>query len=157
MEETKKRDAETVLGDEENGQTGNKNKAQNQRPKGIITPDEALRLMKETFKGTLELVVPMRGGGRALGEIDYDLMNLTSAELMEALDSTEQNNNIYLITHRQAMAVFAASAAKLNGGVFDTRDILTRLSGVDGMRAERITKAFWNASCRVVSSNTLNG
>ncbi len=131
--------------------------------KAIVDPAEQL---KKLCRGTLGLMFPFRAFDQDVKELPYDLCALTGAEIAEALDSVLANN-MFAITNEQALAVFAESAGKCapyierDGGIktkmYDAKDVVKRISGVDSIKAVQVAKLFYNASTRVGNKNISNG
>ena len=125
----------------------------------ISDPAEQLR---ELCKGTLKLMSPIRAHGQDVKEIKYDFCDLTGMEMMDALDSVATINNMFGISNKQAMALFAATAEKCapmvdDGGkltrLFDAKDVKARLGAADSVKAMQLAKLFYNASSQAGNSN----
>ena len=85
-------------------------------------------------------------------ELNYDFCALTSLEMMDALDA-DGGANLFGITNRQALFLFAATAGKCNEKV-DEKDVRQRLSSADAVKAVQLAKLFYAASSRRAKPNT---
>ena len=118
--------------------------------KPISDPGEILR---ELCKGKMELMYPFRARGQDVAEIPYDFCALTGEELMDALDRAPYDN-MFRISNRQAMHLFAATAEKeappaeegRTGKIYDAKDIMRGLKAADAVKAAQLAKLFYNAS-----------
>jgi len=117
--------------------------------KAPLDPADELKTLN---KGTLKLLFPLRAASTDITELHYDFCGLTSMEMMEALDK-DGTVNLFGITNRQALYLFAATAGKCNDKV-DANDVCSRLSGADAVKAVQLAKLFYAASSRRVSRNT---
>lgn len=132
--------------------TMKKTEQESGKPEVINDPAEQLRRL---CRGTFSLTTPIRSGGKDLDEVKYDLCALTGEEILDALD-TGGANNMFAITNRQAMNLFATSVAnctELIGDDGSTRhlfpeEVKKAMSAVDTIRAVQIGKLFYNASSR---------
>ena len=149
---------------DEKQQENNQETSENSEEKKAVTdPAEQLRKL---CKGTLKLLFPIKAADQDVKELPFDLCALSGAEIASALDSVLVNN-MFAITNEQALAVFAMSAAKCapfiekEGGykskMYDAKDIKSRISAVDSIKAVQITKLFYNASTREGNKNISNG
>ena len=120
-----------------------------EKPKAPLNPADELR---KSSMGTLKLTFPIRAASTDVTELAYDFCGLTSLEMMEALDK-DGSLNLIGITNRQALYLFAATAAKCNEKV-DEADVLARLSSADAVKAVQLAKLFYVASNRRVRENT---
>ena len=120
-----------------------------EKPKAPANPADELR---KSSMGTLKLTFPIRAASTDVTELAYDFCGLTSLEMMEALDK-DGSLNLIGITNRQALYLFAATAAKCNEKV-DEADVLARLSSADAVKAVQLAKLFYVASNRRVRENT---
>ena len=96
-------------------------------------------------KGILHLEKPIKSGSGDVEELPYDFMALNGLELTDALDSSPSSQQIFGITNRQALALFAAAAAKQTESL-DKRDILERIGGTDAVEAVQLATLFFRAS-----------
>ena len=98
-------------------------------------------------KGRLTLETPILAGGEEIKELAYDFTVLTGTEYTDAMDSDINAQQIYRITYRQALALFAKAAAKQTDKV-DMRDILERIGMTDAVEAVQLATLFFSASTR---------
>ena len=63
-------------------------------------------------KGRLSLETPIVAGDEEITELAYDFNELTGMEYTDAMDSDPNAQQIYRITYRQALALFAKAASK---------------------------------------------
>ena len=113
--------------------------------------DEQMAAAEMLYSGVFKLRKPIEDGGRVYEELKYDFTSLTAAELCRAIDSaTDKAANVFNLTERQALALFAAAAAKETKGL-DATDIRERLSAMDGVAAIRVATIFFDASFRAGS------
>ena len=96
-------------------------------------------------KGILRLETTIRSSSRDVEELPYDFMALTGIEFTDALDSSPNSQNIYGITNRQALSLFAAAAAKQTDGL-DRKDIVERMGVSDAIEAVQLATLFFRAS-----------
>ena len=66
-------------------------------------------------KGTLELAVPIRARSADVSVLHYDFTKLSGWEYVEAMDSDTASRNVFQVSKKQALALFAAAAAKQAG------------------------------------------
>ena len=128
-------------------------------------PTDPYALLRMISKGTMALAEPFTAASRKVTELDYDFCALSGEELLDALDSVPAMNYM-TVTNKQGLRLFAAAAAKCAPFVdaasgnktllYDSRDISTRLSGVDALRAVMLAKNFYAASFRVGRTNSSN-
>lgn len=120
----------------------------------------AIEQLRELCRGTMKLMTPIRAHGEDVNEISYDFCGLTSSEMMDALDSVPVNN-MFAISNRQALALFAATAEKCapmtqEGGrksrLYDKKDI-ERMGAADSVKAVQLAKLFYTASSQAGNSN----
>lgn len=105
--------------------------------------DEA---MKEG-KGRLTLESPFTVGDTEITELIYDFTELTGMEYTDAMDSDPNALQIYRITYRQGLALFAKAAAKQTDHV-DMRDILENIGMTDAVEGVQLATLFFSASTR---------
>lgn len=96
-------------------------------------------------KGILHLETPIKSGSGDVTELPYDFMALTGLEFTDALDSSPSSREIYGITNRQALALFAAAAAKETESL-DRKDIVERIGASDAVEAVQLATLFFRAS-----------
>jgi hypothetical protein len=102
----------------------------------------ALETMTE---GTLNLLTPIKGGGKEITALPFNFMTLTGWEIAEAMDGDKSAGNAFRISYKQALLLFAAAAAKLTPEL-DATDIRQRLMGPDAINAVRLSEVFYHAS-----------
>ena len=98
-------------------------------------------------KGRLTLETPIMAGDEEITELVYDFTDLTGMEYTDAMDSDPNAQQIYKITDRQALALFAKAAAKQTERV-DMRDIIERMGMTDAVIAVQLATLFFSASTR---------
>ena len=107
---------------------------------------EASQAIKEG-RGILSLETPILAGDKNITELVYDFNELTGMEYIDAMDSDPNAQQIFKITYRQALALFAKAAAKETEYV-DMRDILERIGMTDAVEAVQLATLFFTASTR---------
>ena len=107
---------------------------------------EASAAMSEG-KGVLKLETPILAGDEDVTELIYDFNELTGIEYTDAMDSDPNAQQIFKITYRQGLALFAKAAAKQTERV-DYRDILERIGMTDAATAVQLSTLFFSASTR---------
>ena len=98
-------------------------------------------------KGRLRLETPIIAGDKEITELIYDFTEMTGLEYTAAMDSDPGAQQIYRITYRQGLALFATAAAKLTANV-DTKDIMERMGVTDAVEAVQLSTSFFAASTR---------
>lgn len=98
-------------------------------------------------RGRLKLETPIKSGDGEIDELKYDFTVLTGTEYADAMDSDMNAQQIYRITYRQALALFAKAAAKQTDGL-DMRDIIERIGGTDAVEGVQLATLFFSASTR---------
>lgn len=98
-------------------------------------------------KGVLTLETPFKIGEKEITKLNYDFNQLTGLEYTDAMDSDPNAQQIYKITYRQALALFAIAAAKQTE-FMDMRDILEHLGGTDAIECVQLATLFFSASTR---------
>lgn len=98
-------------------------------------------------KGRLSLETPILAGDEEIIELAYDFTEITGTEYVDAMDSDINAQQIYRITYRQALALFAKAAAKQTDGV-DARDIIERIGITDAVEGVQLATLFFSASTR---------
>ena len=107
---------------------------------------EASQALKEG-RGILSLETPILAGDKNITELVYDFNELTGMDYIDAMDSDPNAQQIFKITYRQALALFAKAAAKETEYV-DMRDILERIGMTDAVEAVQLATLFFSASTR---------
>ncbi len=98
-------------------------------------------------KGRLELETPIQAGEKEVTELAYDFNALTGLDYTTAMDSDPSALQIYRITYRQALALFAIAAAKQTEGL-DMQDIVQRIGGTDALEGVQLATGFFSAATR---------
>ncbi len=98
-------------------------------------------------KGVFHLETPIKGRDGEIKELEYDFMALTGIDFTDAMDSSTGTQQIFGITNRQALALFAIAAAKQTEAL-DMRDILERIGVTDAIEAVQLATIFFRASSR---------
>lgn len=104
-------------------------------------------------KGTLALATPIRARSKDITVLHYDFTKLTGWEYAEAMDSDSNARNVFVVTKKQAICLFAAAAAKATADV-DIQDIKERIGLADAQRAVQVATLFLTASAREAGKNT---
>jgi hypothetical protein len=99
----------------------------------------------KTGKGRLKLEKPLRAHDREIDELIYDFTDLTGMEYTEAMDNGFESNNVYAISNRQALSLFAKAAAKQTEDV-DQKDIMSQIGMTDALEGVQLAMLFFNAS-----------
>ena len=132
-----------------------------EKKQAISDPGEQLRKL---CSGTMTLMHPFKAHDQEVQEIKFDFCSMTGSEMMDALDSAPANN-MFTITNAQAMAMFAATAAKcapfiedgnIKSRLYDARDVKARLGAADAVKAIQLAKLFYHAAGQVGGKNTSN-
>lgn len=113
----------------------------------------AKRVLEGTVRGTLKLKKPIRAQSEDLTELYYDFSKLTGWEYVEAMDEGGTTRNVFEVSQKQALCLFAAAAGKATNGV-DAVDIRTRIGMEDTLRAVQIAMVFIVASARAENPST---
>ena len=111
---------------------------------------EKSRLANEAIsegKGRFHLETPIKGNDKDIDELEYDFTKLTGLEYTDAMDSDQSAMQIYRITYRQGLALFAAAVAK-EMPEFDKRDIIERIGVTDAIEGVQLATLFFTASTR---------
>lgn len=132
------------------------------KPVSINDPNEQIRLLG---KGKMTLAVPIRGRGKDISELHFDFTALTGWEYAEAMDADANTGNIFRISNRQALALFALSASKFttvkndageDERALDAIDIKQRLGAQDAVKAVQLATVFFSASTRAGNNRITN-
>ena len=110
-------------------------------------------LAGEITKGTLKLSTPIRAKSQDITELQYDFSKLTGWEYVEAMDADVTARNVFKISNKQALCLFAAAAGKATLDV-DATDIKERIGAVDALRAVQLATVFLITSTRAANQNT---
>ncbi len=107
-------------------------------------------------KGKITLFTPIRAAGKDITELRWNFRNLNGWEYANAMDC-DMSGSVFRITNRQALGLFAASAAKETtikneSGVdihpLDAQDIRERIGIDDCAKAVQVASVFFLASVR---------
>lgn len=98
-------------------------------------------------KGRLRLETPILAGDTEITELVFDFMSLTGMEYIDAMDTDQNATQIFRISYRQALALFATAAAK-NSDLLDMKDIIGRMGATDAVEAVQLATTFFTASTR---------
>ncbi|MBS6844007.1 MAG: hypothetical protein ACLTV6_06390 [Christensenellales bacterium] len=111
------------------------------------------QMHEDAKSGIITLKTPLRAGGRDVTELAYDFGKLTGWEYADAMDMDPRAGNIYRITRKQALCLFAMAAGKANEGV-DATDIRERLGVEDAQTAVEQAMVFLTTSTPEVKRNS---
>jgi len=98
-------------------------------------------------KGRLRLETPILANDEEITELVYDFTDITGMEYVAAMDSDPNAMQIFKITYRQGLALFATAAAKHTESV-DTRDIMERIGMTDAVEGVQLATLFFSSSTR---------
>lgn len=98
-------------------------------------------------KGILKLETPIKSGDQDITELAYDFNGITGLEYTEAMDTDAGASQIYRITYRQALALFAKAASK-QAERLDMKDIVSRIGATDAVEAVQLATLFFTAATR---------
>ncbi len=117
---------------------------------GIHT-EKAMKTTPDTpeslIRGTMILKNPMRAESTDITELKYDFSKLTGWEYVEAMDSDVNARNVFKITAKQALCLFAMSAAKETPKI-DATDIERQIGVTDAVKAVQLATVFLVTSTR---------
>lgn len=99
-------------------------------------------------RGVLRLETKIKSGDTEFEELPYDFNLITGLEYTEAMDTDPGASQIYRISYRQALALFAKAAAKQSGGRLDLKDIVSRIGATDAVEAVQLATLFFTAATR---------
>ena len=129
------------------------NKKQNEQSQEPSAQQPAPITLNMISKGTLELATPIRARSKDVTALHYDFTRLTGWEYAEAMDSAPAARNVFVVTKKQAICLFAAAAAKVTPDV-DAKDIKERIGLADAQRAVQVATLFLTTSAREAGRNT---
>lgn len=98
-------------------------------------------------RGALELKTPIRAAGTDVTVLNYDFNLITGAEYAEAMDTDPNAQQVFKITYKQALQLFARAAAK-ETPLVDARDITERIGVADAEVGTQLAMLFFNVSAR---------
>lgn len=110
------------------------------------------KAIKELYKGTLKLSKPIRAASEDITELHYDFTILTGWDYVDAMDSDTAAKNMFKITSKQALSLFAVAAAKKTDNV-DAKDIKERIGVVDAAKAVQLATVFLVTSTKEEKAN----
>lgn len=98
-------------------------------------------------KGRLELEKPILARDEEITELPYDFTEITGLEYTEAMDKDPNASQIYRITYKQALVLFAIAAAKQSDNL-DYQDIVERIGMTDALEGVQLATHFFIAATR---------
>lgn len=98
-------------------------------------------------KGKLRLETPIKAGDEQITELAYDFTTLTGLEYADAMDSDSNATQVFRITYRQGLALFAKAAAKQTERL-DMQDIIAQIGMTDAQEGVQLAALFFAASAR---------
>lgn len=98
-------------------------------------------------KGILRLETPITSREEEISELAYDFTDMTGLEYISAMDLDMNATQIFGITRKQALALFAQSAAKHTENL-DAQDIMSRIGMTDAVIATQLATLFFSAAAR---------
>ena len=122
-----------------------------QQSTGLSAPK--LLTLNDISKGTLELAVPLRARSKDIKVLHYDFTKLTGWEYAEAMDSDPTTRNMFVVSKKQAICLFAAAVAKVTPDV-DATDVKQRIGIADAQRAVQVATLFLTRAAREAGKNT---
>lgn len=121
--------------------------ALNERVEEIKAKTKESQEVMSQGKGRLKLEKPLHARGKEIDELCYDFTVLTGMEYADAMDNDPNAQQIFRITYRQGLALFAKAAAKQTEDV-DQRDILEQIGMTDAVEGVQLATLFFSASAR---------
>lgn len=98
-------------------------------------------------KGVLRLETPITSRDEEIEELEYDFTDMTGLEYISVMDTDMNATQIFGITRKQALALFAQSAAKHTENL-DAQDIMSRIGMTDAVIATQLATLFFSAAAR---------
>lgn len=98
-------------------------------------------------KGILHLETPITARDEEIEELEYDFTDMTGLEYISVMDTDMNATQIFGITRKQALALFAQSAAKHTENL-DAQDIMSRIGMTDAVIATQVATLFFSAAAR---------
>lgn len=145
-EENKKIADEQTVNQNSHQEQQDSQQAENQPAPKVLT-------LNDISKGTLELALPVRARSKDIKELRYDFSKLTGWEYAEAMDSDPIARNVFTVSKKQALCLFAAAVAKATPDV-DATDIKQRIGIADAQRAVQVATLFLTRAAREAGKNT---
>ena len=120
--------------------------------KSKFDPETPLKMAQNIGKGKMQLCSPIMDGERKYDELKFDFTALTGWEFARAMDTgaPRGGGSITNLTDAQAMALFAAAAAKCTDGL-DATDIRERMGAMDAIGAINTASLFFRSSLMATS------
>ena len=147
-EEKKTQEAEQIREqDAERAEKKTPREVAKEEMKALIEEIERSNEIIKTGAGRLKLEKPITARDKEVEELIYDFTDMTGLEYTEAMDGGKRSDNIYVITYRQALNLFAKAAAKKTEDL-DEHDIVERLGMTDALEAVQLATLFFSASTR---------
>lgn len=143
--ENKKAAEENADVQQQNEQQQNEQAEQQPAPKPLT--------LNDISKGTLELATPIRARSKDIKELHYDFSKLSGWEYAEAMDSDPTTRNMFVVSKKQAICLFAAAVSKVMPEV-DATDVKQRLGIADAQRAVQVATLFLTRAAREAGKNT---
>lgn len=121
--------------------------------KKVLSTEEHLNKIS---KGTIKLLQPIRAAGMDITELHWNFRNMTGWEYANAMDC-DTSSSVFRITNRQALSLFAVSAAKETVikndrgediRPLDAQDIRERIGIDDSTKVIQVATVFFLASAR---------
>lgn len=135
-------------------------KPENNAPKQLTEEEHLAKIST----GKMTLMKPIRAAGQDITELKWNFRALTGWEYADAMDC-DMSGSVFRITNRQALGLFAASAAKEttikdeNGREIhplDAQDIRQRIGIDDCAKAVQVASVFFLTSIRVGNKRISN-
>ena len=123
----------------------------NQETQAIDFAEQA----KKVAAGKLLLECPIKSGSDEYAEVAYDFSKITGWGYADAMDCDPGNTNLFRISPKQALTLFAAAVSMEMPGV-SAMDVKEQMVIGDSMNAIRIATAFFVASTRAASKRILS-
>lgn len=127
--------------------------AKKKAPQAVIT--DAAEQIRKFGHGKLTLAAPIRAGGKDVTELNYDFTKLSGLDFVEAMDADPKAVNLFRLSARQAMEMFARAAIKETEGI-DATDIRERMGAQDAMKATQLATVFFAAANRAGNNRISN-
>lgn len=147
MEEKEKKQAEEATEKDPKDVRKELMEAVNRQAEEIRAKSKEAQEAMSQGKGKLKLETPIKSGDQEITELAYDFTAITGMEYTDAMDTDPNAQQIYRITYRQALALFAQAAAKQNERL-DMKDIISRIGATDAVEGVQLATLFFTASTR---------
>ena len=147
MEEKEKKQAEEAAEKDPKDVRKELMEAVNRQAEEIRAKSKEAQEAMSQGKGKLKLETPIKSGDQEITELAYDFTAITGMEYTDAMDTDPNAQQIYRITYRQALALFAQAAAKQNERL-DMKDIISRIGATDAVEGVQLATLFFTASTR---------